>query len=500
MPSTSSVLSTYTTVAASAMVVRTIIAELQSLATQFIPTSIQERILGLLVGKIFLHSHEMTLIIDEYNGLSVNELYQACETYLSTRISPSVAELNISKAPRDKTISVTINKGQRLVVDFEEVKKLTWEFVSCETQKNINHANESQRTVGTGSSERRSLRLSFHRRYKERVLEAYIPSIVNELQLTKEEKKVVRLFSIVGIGEDYSSWPWSSVVLDHPSTFDTIAMDPDMKKELIDDLDQFVNINRREFYKRVGKAWKRGYLLYGPPGTGKSSLVAAMANYLKFDVYDMELTSLSCNDELKRFLVGTANRSILVIEDIDCSIDLENRKSENGYNQFDNKITLSGLLNFIDGLWSSVGDERIIVFTTNYKEKLDPALLRPGRMDKHIHMGYCCPNGFRVLAKNYLGIKCNHHLFPEIDELLGDVKATPAELAEELLKKNSDIDASLQGLIDFLKRKSKEVVVLDEDEKPKVINGETMEKNGGKLRVGPAPEATRNSWWKCKDS
>lgn len=106
-------------------------------------------------------------------------------------------------------------------------------------------------------------------------------------------------------------------------------MDPVLRKELLDDLDRFVR--RKEFYKRVGKAWKRGYLLYGPPGTGKSSLIASMANYLKFDVYDMELTSLRRNSDLRRFLVSTGNRSILVIEDIDCSIELENRTC-GGYN------------------------------------------------------------------------------------------------------------------------------------------------------------------------
>ena len=57
------------------------------------------------------------------------------------------------------------------------------------------------------------------------------------------------------------------------------------------------------------------------------------------------------------------------------------------------QFTLSGLLNMIDGLWSSCGDERIIVFTTNHKDRLDPALLRPGRMDLHVHMSYCTMDG-----------------------------------------------------------------------------------------------------------
>lgn len=76
----------------------------------------------------------------------------------------------------------------------------------------------------------------------------------------------------------------------------------------------------------MGKAWKRGYSLYGPPGTGKSSLIAAMANYLNFHKYDLEITVLDYNSKLRQLLIATANRSILVIEDIDCSIKLKNRE------------------------------------------------------------------------------------------------------------------------------------------------------------------------------
>ncbi|KAM2980218.1 hypothetical protein FF2_011689 [Malus domestica] len=176
-------------------------------------------------------------------------------------------------------------------------------------------------------------------------------------------------------------------------------MDPKLKEELINDLDRFVK--RKEFYGRVGKAWKRGYLLYGPP-------------------------------------------------DIDCSIELSDRKLGGGSNN-DSQLTLSGLLNFTDGLWSSCGDERIIVFTTNYKEKLDPALLRPGRMDMHIHMSYCTPSGFKILASNYLGIK-THHLFDEIEEFLKQLEVTPAEIAEQLMK-SEEADKALAGLAAFLKNK-----------------------------------------------
>ena len=87
----------------------------------------------------------------------------------------------------------------------------------------------------------------------------------------------------------------------------------------------FVRRKLKGFYRKVGKAWKRGYLLFGPPGTRKSSLIAAMANYLNFDIYDLRVTNLIGNSQLRQWLISTANRSILVVEDIDCFLELQDR-------------------------------------------------------------------------------------------------------------------------------------------------------------------------------
>ncbi|RXH79860.1 hypothetical protein DVH24_041007 [Malus domestica] len=369
-------------------------------------------------------------ITDEFSGISVNEIYQASETYLSTRINLSVEQLKVSKSAQQNNFSVTINKGEKLIDEFQGIK-LVWEFCSTETRRS--EFDYELKATSIEVSENKSIQ-----RYREKVLSAYLPYVVERSKAIQHENKAVKLHALGNFTTEYNAGPWGSVVFQHPSTFDTLAMDPKLKEELINDLDRFVK--RKEFYGRVGKAWKRGYLLYGPPGTGKSSLIAAMANYLKFDVYDLELMQIRSNSELRRLLVSTANRSIQVIEDIDCSIELSDRKLGGGR-----------LLNFTDGLWSSCGDERIIVFTTNYKEKLDPALLRPGRMDMHIHMSYCTPSGFKILASNYLGIK-THHLFDEIEEFLKQLEVTPAEIAEQLMK-SEEADKALAGLAAFLKNK-----------------------------------------------
>ncbi|KAI3849655.1 hypothetical protein MKW92_044593 [Papaver armeniacum] len=223
----------------------------------------------------------------------------------------------------------------------------------------------------------------------------------------------------------YKETTWSHVVFNHPATFDNLSMDAEKKEDIMEDLIAFSKA--KDYYGKIGKAWKRGYLLYGPP-------------FMNYDIYDLELKSVKGgNCELRKLLLDTSDRSIIVIEDIDCNMALTDKrltekKTKSKKEKMYRDITLSGLLNFVDGLWSSTGGERLIIFTTNHVEKLDPALIRRGRMDKHIEMGYCCFDGFKILSKNYLNID-DHPSFETIRRLIDETKITPADVVENLMPK-----------------------------------------------------------------
>jgi len=105
-----------------------------------------------------------------------------------------------------------------------------------------------------------------------------------------------------------------------------LAMDPTDKEAIIDDLDSFKQ--GKDYCTTIGKAWKRGYLLFGPPGTGKSTMIAAIAKHLEYDVYDLELTAVKNNTQLRKLFVLTTEKSIIVIEDIDRSVDLTGERRD----------------------------------------------------------------------------------------------------------------------------------------------------------------------------
>lgn len=409
---------------------------------------------------------------NEFTGerLMRSEAYTAIENYLSSSASTQAKRLKADMVKNNQSLVLSMDDHEEVADDFKGIK-LWWSTGSTSIK---NQTGGFYNTTTT--QERRHYKLMFHKRHRELIIGPYLKHVFKEGKAINVKNRQRKLYT-------NNAYYWSHVVFEHPATFRTLAMEPEKKKDIIDDLTTFSQAE--EFYASIGRAWKRGYLLYGPPGTGKSTMVAAMANLLRYDIYDLELTAVKSNTELRRLLIETSSKSIIVIEDIDCSLDLtgqrkkKEKKEEEETKDPDEKrpkedsdskasqVTLSGLLNFIDGLWSACGGERIIVFTTNYVEKLDPALIRKGRMDKHIELSFCNFEAFKVLAKNYLKLE-SHHLFSTISRLLDETNMTPADVAEHLMPKTlpGDAEASLKTLIQALvQAKEEQKLKAEEDSK-----------------------------------
>lgn len=211
-----------------------------------------------------------------------------------------------------------------------------------------------------------------------------------------------------------------------------------MKNEIIKLIDDFEN--KRNKFAITGFPYKLGFLLYGKPGTGKTSLIKAISSHTKRHIMNISLSKIKTNQQLMDLMFSTRlsptsknehmgeahvsyDKLIYVLEDVDAisnivksreykkdehySIDFESDDdSDDDHGKKSKKVitdrlTLAGLLNAIDGVIDTPG--RILIMTTNHPEQLDPALIRPGRINKKINMDNIVCNDAKQMIRHYIG-------------------------------------------------------------------------------------------------
>eukprot|EP00249_Psilotum_nudum_P018253 c26714_g1_i1 orf=121-1626(+) len=418
-------------------------------------------------------------------GFKVNYLYKEVELYISSlQEALATQRVNVHRSETDSHLSFSLAANE-MVEDTFRGSPMWWTHNSQKGQSNENEKN--------------SFSLKMLKADRKELLCDYLDYISKRSQQIERLNTQRHLNTNNGCG-------WEEVPFNHPSTFDTLALEPELKDRIKADLEAFRQ--GQEYYHSVGRAWKRGYLLYGPPGTGKSSMIAAIANFLNYDIYDVELTKVYDNSELRSLLIHTSKKSVIVIEDIDCSIDLSNRSAINrkpidsiekdeyprGEGTDSNRVTLSGLLNFSDGLWSCCGEERIIIFTTNHKDRLDPALLRAGRMDFHILLSYCTFPVFKILASNYLSIQ-DHELYPAVERgLQVGVGITPAQIAEVLIAHKDNPEAAMKAVMAALHYQPSNAEKEEEGEKAGAKTEQKQAEEEEKVGGGVEGRLRRGGW------
>lgn len=234
--------------------------------------------------------------------------------------------------------------------------KKAWFFVKRERSERIHNSGQPMETV------------TLKTLYKDRYLLASILDEARQMAMKLNEGKTVL----------FKSWGQDWRVFGKPRTkrvIDSVILDVGIKESILNDVKEFLKTG--SWYHDRGIPYRRGYLLYGPPGSGKTSFIQALAGEFDYNIAIMNIGEPNLTDDRLAYLMNNIpEHTILLLEDIDAAFNNRSQSTEQGYTS---GVTFSGLLNALDGVASA--EEVITFMTTNHPEKLDPALLRPGRID-----------------------------------------------------------------------------------------------------------------------
>ncbi|RPB03978.1 P-loop containing nucleoside triphosphate hydrolase protein [Choiromyces venosus 120613-1] len=258
---------------------------------------------------------------------------------------------------------------------------------------------------------------------------------------------------------------WERALARPNRSMETVILDGAQKELIIRDIEEYILPATAKWYANRGLPYRRGYLLYGPPGTGKTSLSMALAGHFNLEVYALSLSAGSLTDDtLASLFALLPSECIVLLEDVDASnvkrtadptatpttdmpSSLLNSFAPSHTPSSKPSVSFSGLLNAIDGAASREG--RILIMTTNHRERLDPALIRPGRVDLQISFEYATRQVIESLFLNLYDVDIGDREalrmpdgFPPVERIL--------ELAGEFgraLPEGVFTPAEIQGLL-----------------------------------------------------
>ena len=211
---------------------------------------------------------------------------------------------------------------------------------------------------------------------------------------------------------------WKQISKLPKRSIETIYLDDYEKDRVMKDIKTYAS--SEEIYKKFGIPYKRNYLLSGPPGTGKTSLIFAIASALSMNVAIMSFGPKIDDSTFMNAISNLPEKHILLLEDID-SLFVK-RKANDGASI----VSFSGILNALDGMGRK---HNLITFmTTNYPDRLDSALLRPGRVDIHVKFTHASREQIQQMLERFLPQQLEH--LEKLTSAATKVKCTTASLQQ----------------------------------------------------------------------
>lgn len=226
----------------------------------------------------------------------------------------------------------------------------------------------------------------------------------NSLEILQElmKKSVAYFYDVIlereTRTEELNCWVWDEIWEDlykkKKRSMKSISLGG-KETEVLNDVKKFLSKETMDKYDLLGIPYKKNYLLEGLPGTGKTSLIYSIASELNFDIAILNFNRKLDDMQFMRAVQSIPIDTILVLEDID--VLFQERKSSD---EIKHSLTFSGLLNVLDGLGHQ--GKLITFMTTNYKNRLDKALIRPGRIDYILQFDYATKDQIQHMYNRFI--------------------------------------------------------------------------------------------------
>jgi len=436
-------------------------------------------------------------IISNYSfTFCVSSLYshrfKAIWDYIISNIDNNESIYRIKETPSNDEINCTNKKIKNDIFIVFQNRHFTIDeniFISTELEEeNDNDTKDKMRT----KNEKIIINiysyvysLSYLKNYIDQITDKYLSSIKEN----RLNKRFIYFLDKVKTTEEESKFVcWSEHIFESPRTFHNIFFDG--KKELISKIDFFMK--NRDWYYEKGIPYSLGIGLHGPPGTGKTSFIKALANYTSRHLIVISLKLIKTKSQLEQFFFENTynsnnekngisfDKKIIVFEDIDCIGDIVLHRSKtykkNNFNNNDKKInidsnsvnitdviesiceknntssivsivpieppiTLDDILNLWDGIRETPG--RILIISSNHYDKLDPALVRPGRIDITHELSNASHNTISEIYSHLFENKINPKKLGKIKEYF----YSPAELINIYIDTNKLEGAFIERLL-----------------------------------------------------